>query len=171
MFFFPFFLSVGWPLVFMAVESILCFLLVLLLEWRRASPGLFRCCSSASVRDNQDDLDEEEIDLDVRREKARLQAMPKRGGKSDTIQLRGLRKVYEKRPDDPNSKRKIAVRDLWFGVEEGQCMGFLGINGAGKSTTLSMLTGETFPTSGTATLGGFDILSQQGDVRRQLGFW
>ncbi len=46
-----------------------------------------------------------------------------------------------------------------------------GINGAGKTTTLKMLSGDEIPTRGTATLGGFDILSQQMDVRRLLGYW
>lgn len=53
---------------------------------------------------------------------------------------------------------KIAVQDLWLGIPEGQCFGYLGINGAGKvkTTTLKMLTGDIIPGSGTATLN--DIL-------------
>uniref|UniRef100_K3WB22 ABC transporter domain-containing protein n=1 Tax=Globisporangium ultimum (strain ATCC 200006 / CBS 805.95 / DAOM BR144) TaxID=431595 RepID=K3WB22_GLOUD len=50
------------------------------------------------------------------------------------------------------------------------CFGFLGINGAGKTTTMKMLTGDIVPTSGTASLCGFDILSQQLDVRRRIGY-
>jgi ABC-type phosphate/phosphonate transport system ATPase subunit len=37
---------------------------------------------------------------------------------------------------------QVAVNDLWFGVPKKQCFGFLGVNGAGKSTTLKMLTGD-----------------------------
>lgn len=75
--------------------------------------------------------------------------------------MQALRKVY--------SGGKVAVKSLSFGVPIGQCFGFLGINGAGKTTTLKMLSGETLPTSGSATIAGFDILTQQLQLRRLLG--
>ncbi|KUF93745.1 Small subunit processome component 20 [Phytophthora nicotianae] len=65
---------------------------------------------------------------------------------------------------------KVAVRDLSFGLKRGECFGFLGINGAGKSTTMKMLTGDVPPSCGTATLGGFNILTEQIEVRRQIGY-
>jgi ATP-binding cassette subfamily A (ABC1) protein 1 len=65
---------------------------------------------------------------------------------------------------------KVAVRGLTFGVPAGQIFGFLGINGAGKTTTISMLTGDGLPTSGTARLAGYDVLTQQPQVRRLLGY-
>ncbi|OWZ19521.1 ABC transporter [Phytophthora megakarya] len=74
----------------------------------------------------------------------------------------GLRKVYK--------GGKVAVRDLAFGLKRGECFEFLGINGAGKTTTMKMLTGDVLPTNGTATLGGFDILTKQIEVRRQIGY-
>ncbi|KAF1787661.1 P-loop containing nucleoside triphosphate hydrolase [Phytophthora cactorum] len=80
----------------------------------------------------------------------------------DAVKLVGLRKVY------PGGK--VAVRNLSFGLKRGECFGFLGINGAGKTTTMKMLTGDVQPSHGTATLGGFDILSQQIEVRRQIGY-
>ena len=64
---------------------------------------------------------------------------------------------------------KVAVKQLSFGVPIGQCFGFLGINGAGKTTTLKMLSGEILPTQGTATIAGFNILTQQLQLRRLLG--
>ncbi|DAZ97001.1 TPA: hypothetical protein N0F65_011916 [Lagenidium giganteum] len=69
-----------------------------------------------------------------------------------------------------NHGSKVAVKDLSFGLKKGECFGFLGINGAGKTTTMKMLTGDIVPTSGGATLGGFDILTQQLDVRREIGY-
>ena len=53
---------------------------------------------------------------------------------------------------------KVAVRDLCLRIQRGECFGFLGVNGAGKSTTFSMLTGSLVPTSGDATLEGMPIL-------------
>lgn len=64
----------------------------------------------------------------------------------------------------------MAVQDLSFGLKQGECFGFLGINGAGKTTTMKMLTGDIVPTSGNATLSGYDILTQQVQVRRQIGY-
>ncbi|HIE18946.1 TPA: ABC transporter ATP-binding protein, partial [Candidatus Bathyarchaeota archaeon] len=52
---------------------------------------------------------------------------------------------------------------------EGEIFGFLGPNGAGKTTTLLMLMGLTVPTSGTATVGGYDIIKESKEVRRIAG--
>ena len=62
------------------------------------------------------------------------------------------------------------MRDLCLRIQPGECFGFLGVNGAGKSTTFSMLTGATPPTSGDASLRGLSILSQQRALRRLVGF-
>ncbi len=64
---------------------------------------------------------------------------------------------------------KEAVKSLAFGVPIGQCFGFLGINGAGKTTTLKILSGEQLPSAGSASIAGFDILTQQLQLRRLLG--
>ncbi|MDX1993366.1 MAG: ATP-binding cassette domain-containing protein [bacterium] len=62
-----------------------------------------------------------------------------------------------------------AVREVSFRVRSGEVFGFLGPNGAGKSTTVSMLTTLVLPSDGTATVGGFDIRSQPGEVRQIAG--
>ena len=51
----------------------------------------------------------------------------------------------------------VAVDDLSFSVKQGEIFGFLGANGAGKSTTIRMLCGLLRPTSGTAVVGGIDV--------------
>ncbi|MBN2623814.1 MAG: ATP-binding cassette domain-containing protein [Acidimicrobiales bacterium] len=62
-----------------------------------------------------------------------------------------------------------AVRDVSFTVGPGEVFGFLGPNGAGKSTTINMLCTLTRPTSGTARVGGFDVVGARDDVRRHIG--
>jgi len=62
-----------------------------------------------------------------------------------------------------------AVDRLDLTVDEGEIFGFLGPNGAGKTTTLLMLMGLTVPTSGTATVGGYDIIENSRDVRKIAG--
>lgn len=63
----------------------------------------------------------------------------------------------------------MAVDGVSFKVESGEIFGFLGPNGAGKSTTVKMLTTLALPTDGSATVGGYDIVKQAGEVRRVSG--
>ena len=63
-----------------------------------------------------------------------------------------------------------AVDAITFKVEPGQVLGFLGPNGAGKSTTMKMLAGFLSPTSGGATVAGFDIETQPLEAKRALGY-
>ncbi len=62
-----------------------------------------------------------------------------------------------------------AVKGVTFSVMEGEVFGFLGPNGAGKTTTINMLCTLLRPTSGTAVINGFDVVTQRSDVRRSIG--
>ena len=57
-----------------------------------------------------------------------------------------------------------------FDVEPGEIFGFLGANGAGKSTTIRMLCGLLRPTSGTAMVGGIDVARDPEGVKRRIGY-
>jgi len=63
-----------------------------------------------------------------------------------------------------------AVNDISFTVGRGEVLGFLGPNAAGKSTTMRMITGFLPPTSGTATIGGSDIIEESLAARRKIGY-
>jgi ABC-2 type transport system ATP-binding protein len=76
------------------------------------------------------------------------------------IQTHQLTKAY-------NSLK--AVDSLDISVEKGEIFGLLGPNGAGKTTTVSMLCTILKPTSGTATVNGFDIVRESGKVRKSIG--
>ena len=63
-----------------------------------------------------------------------------------------------------------AVRDLDFKIEEGECVGFLGLNGAGKTTTLRMLSCLSLPTSGRITIAGHDVEEAPHEIRKLIGY-
>ncbi len=63
-----------------------------------------------------------------------------------------------------------AVDDISFTVDKGEVLGFLGPNAAGKSTTMRMVTGFLPPTSGTAAIGGSDIIRESLAARRKIGY-
>jgi ABC-2 type transport system ATP-binding protein len=63
-----------------------------------------------------------------------------------------------------------AVDAISFEVKKGEVFGFLGANGAGKTTAIRMLCGLSLPTSGEATIAGFDIFKQTEKIKRNIGY-
>ncbi|MBN1655298.1 MAG: ABC transporter ATP-binding protein [Deltaproteobacteria bacterium] len=63
-----------------------------------------------------------------------------------------------------------AVENLSFEVKQGECVGFLGLNGAGKSTVLQLLSCLLLPTSGRVTISGFDVVDDSHEIRRFVGY-
>lgn len=63
-----------------------------------------------------------------------------------------------------------AVDHITFDVGRGEIFGFLGANGAGKTTAMRMLCGLSVPTSGTGRVAGYDIISQPEEVKRHIGY-
>jgi len=77
------------------------------------------------------------------------------------IEVKGLTKYY-----GPSR----AIYDLEFQIESGQIAGFLGLNGAGKSTALKILAGYLLPTSGSVQVEGIDLLASPERLRSRIGF-
>jgi ABC-2 type transport system ATP-binding protein len=63
-----------------------------------------------------------------------------------------------------------AVDHISFSVDAGEVFGFLGANGAGKTTAIRMLTGLLTPTSGEARVAGFDVYTEAESIRRNIGY-
>jgi len=76
------------------------------------------------------------------------------------IEVKNLTKTFNK---------FTAVDDISFNVKKGEIFGLLGPNGAGKTTTLRMLSTLARPTKGTATIGGYDIVEKDTEVRKLIG--
>jgi ABC-2 type transport system ATP-binding protein len=77
------------------------------------------------------------------------------------IQVEGLSKYYGEH---------AAIRDLSFSIDRGEVIGFLGLNGAGKSTTLKVLGCVLLPTAGRVVIDGFDLDRDPHEIRKRIGF-
>jgi len=64
----------------------------------------------------------------------------------------------------------IAVDNITFEVKKGEIFGFLGANGAGKTTAMRMFSGLSIPTSGTATVAGFDVYKETEKIKKNIGY-
>lgn len=78
-----------------------------------------------------------------------------------TVEARDLTKVFGS---------FTAVDRVSFQISKGEIFGFLGPNGAGKTTTIKVLCGLLTPTSGTASVAGFDVSTQYEEIRRNIGY-
>jgi ABC-2 type transport system ATP-binding protein len=81
---------------------------------------------------------------------------------SNIVEVNQLVKQY------PGSAQP-AVNGVSFAIQRGEIFGFLGPNGAGKTTTISMLSCLLRPTRGSATVAGFDLIRQSGEIKRRIG--
>lgn len=66
--------------------------------------------------------------------------------------------------------RFTAVDNISFDVKKGEIFGFLGANGAGKTTAMRMLCGLSFPTSGTGSVAGFDVMTEAEEIKKHIGY-
>ena len=80
---------------------------------------------------------------------------------SPVIELRGLSHRYDTDP---------VLRDIDLTIEAGEIFGFLGHNGAGKTTAINILTTLIEPSSGTAKVCGYDVVTERRDVTRCIGY-
>jgi ABC-2 type transport system ATP-binding protein len=76
------------------------------------------------------------------------------------IELKNLSKIFAGR---------MAVKDLNLSVSKGEIFGLLGHNGAGKSTTIGMMLGQVWPTTGSATICGHDVIAERNQALQRVG--
>ncbi|KAJ1278485.1 hypothetical protein BS78_04G083200, partial [Paspalum vaginatum] len=108
-----------------------------------------------------------EIDrTDILREREIVDRFLQQPDNSYTVIIDNIRKVYP--PKDGNTE-KVAVKGFSLSIERGQCFGLLGSNGAGKTSLISMLTGFSKPTSGTAYIDGMDIRTDMNKIYTRIG--
>lgn len=155
---------VGAPLLYLLTESLFLSALVLFLEnrsaaWKRTAK---KADQSVLAVDMEMDEEEEEDD-DVQMERHRVERHDP--GPNDLVFIRNLRQQYAGKP-----RAKVALKDLCLSIQSGECFGYLGINGAGKSTTMAVVTGQLAPTQGFVTLCGFDLSTSTAAARKMIGY-
>ncbi|XP_070321375.1 phospholipid-transporting ATPase ABCA7 isoform X6 [Odocoileus virginianus] len=101
-----------------------------------------------------------EEDEDVARERERVVQGATQG---DVLVLRDLTKVYP-------GQRTPAVDRLCLGIPPGECFGLLGVNGAGKTSTFRMVTGDTLPSGGEAILEGHSVAQEPAAAHCRMGY-
>lgn len=146
----------GAPIFYSVVEAVVLTALVFVLENRKL---VWR---KKGERFEQRAIPVVEEDDDVAMERSWVETTPPTGEKS--VFIRNLHQQYE-RP-----RGKIALKNLSLAISKGECFGYLGINGAGKSTTMKVLTGQLAPTDGFVMLGPHNLAYDRNDARRLIGY-
>lgn len=164
--------TIGWNIIFLVIDvPIYIIVLYAIDHWTTTSS----CMCFSRALSGEDRLDQQSLiaapaqqqqieDDDVAAERQRVESGQTQ---DDIVDLYSLRKVYHVRGQ---VVPHVAIKNLTYGIRRGECFGFLGANGAGKTTTIRILTGDEFPTSGTAKLGGYDILEHPYEVRQMIGY-
>jgi len=141
-------------LVCMAVEGVVFFIFTVLMEFRFFVKPRRTHVSKEKIEDE---------DEDVAAEKERVLSG---SAIADLIRIENLTKVYYSR----KRGKHLAVDRLCLGVPKGECFGLLGVNGAGKTSTFKMLTGDTSMSAGNAFLNSHSIVSEMQKVHKCMGY-
>ncbi|RNF17932.1 ABC1 transporter [Trypanosoma cruzi] len=151
--------TVGWACIFMACEFPVFMLITLVVDHPRFRLKMRKLSyhpEKTRVRYFDKDSDVEDEQIHVHRQ------LDRRENWQDDVTLFHLRKMY--------SNGKLAVKDITFGLVRGEVFAFLGTNGAGKTTALSILCQESVPTSGRAYICGHDVVEDGEKARACIGY-
>ena len=161
--------GVGFFLLSMLLWSAIFLLACVYIERKRLQPPSFQrntCPPPSPTQQEGGEGDDEREDVDVAEERRKTLSSSS-AASSDVVRVERLRKVY---PATKLSPKKVAVHDLCLSIQPGTCFGLLGPNGAGKTTLMSMLTGTTWSTQGTASVAGYSIHEKIHNIYQHLGF-
>ncbi|XP_069101650.1 phospholipid-transporting ATPase ABCA3-like [Argopecten irradians] len=146
--------------VFMAIQAIFFFVVVLAIEYGVLGQLVYCICGSSQF--DEENMTGEEEDSDVKEEREKISNSPlTKLMETDALILKGLSKSYG---------RVKAVRGISVGISSQECFGLLGQNGAGKTSTFKMITGEVFVDNGNAYLNSFDVKRHLKQVQQNLGY-
>ncbi|XP_047145843.1 phospholipid-transporting ATPase ABCA3 isoform X2 [Hydra vulgaris] len=157
--------GIGRSLVFMVIQAVIFFALVLFIEYRVLKRFISVIKSRFLNRNQEKHLVQPgiQLDEDVLMEQIRVE----QGDISNCVlKLNGLTKVYGSK----FGEEFLAVDNISLGIQYGECFGLIGQNGAGKTSTFKMLTGDETITSGMAFIDKYNIATEMAQVRQKIGY-
>ncbi|XP_071785236.1 phospholipid-transporting ATPase ABCA3-like isoform X1 [Asterias amurensis] len=146
--------GVGQHCFYLAMEGIIYFALTLLVEMQFFIPS-----RSAKYLKHHSSAPE---DIDVAAERKKVEDLNHREGDYAVI-LKNLSKTYRSKPSP-------AVDQLNLAIPKGECFGLLGVNGAGKTTSFGMLTGDLSITAGKTYMEGYSIQADRRKAQQKMGY-
>ncbi|XP_031561453.1 ATP-binding cassette sub-family A member 3-like [Actinia tenebrosa] len=150
--------GVGQEVLFMFIEGIVLFIVTLIIQSNFLMS--FQRKKSQNSANSQKQPTEDE---DVYAERMRIAQLNKEQSSKQAVVMKDLTKIYR-------GSNMVAVNHLNLGIPRGECFGLLGVNGAGKTSTFSMLTGDQSISDGTAFLDGYDIQTHLKQVQQRIGY-
>lgn len=147
----------GLNLVMLVVVGVGYFFLTIIIDYLLARGIIQQYITTMTVQIPEDHTERDE---DVQAEDIRVSSGS--ATQDSSILLNEVKKVY--------GTGKYAVKGVSLGIPIGECFGLLGVNGAGKTSLLSILSGQNTPTAGTITLGGYDLFSNLHRCRQNIGY-
>jgi ATP-binding cassette subfamily A (ABC1) protein 3 len=154
-----------WSVIYLAGMTIIYFCILLALEAK--GKLIAKAVGSTNPQERLDYSDEDE---DVTKERLQVE-----NGQNYAVRVYNLMIEYviyrdgfckKKRPEST----KLAVKGVSFGVQKGECFGLLGTNGAGKTSTFKVLSGEILPNYGQAQISGFNVETDMKTIGSLIGY-
>lgn len=151
--------GVNRQLLYMAVVGVIAFMVLIAIEFRLVQ----RIWNRKYQANNQKlaQVEDTGMDDDVYNEKQRVAGLTETQISDNNLVIRDLTKYY---------KSFLAVNQLTVSVETSECFGLLGVNGAGKTSTFKMLTGDENISSGQAWVKGINLKSNMNEVHKHIGY-
>ncbi|KAK5581962.1 hypothetical protein RB653_003543 [Dictyostelium firmibasis] len=147
------------PVCFLAVHTIVWTIWIMILDYYPELRGKYRHGKTDKAPPPPPDEDS-----DVSNERSRVLSFET---SNDPIIMRDFFKLYKGKGKE---KDNLAVHNTSLAIPKGQTFGLLGLNGAGKSTTLGCLSGEVIPSGGDIFVNGYNIQTQRLDALSSVGF-
>ena len=152
-------------MIIMLLVALITALIVLVAE-----TGIFCSCRKATSHRTEDPKMEEDVLAEQERLELQTDSVKEvddsSGDPADIVRLLKFRKAYTRWFGKPF----LAVENISFGLNRGECFALLGVNGAGKSTTFKSLTRDVLPTSGDVSIAGYDVVKKFAEARRLIGY-
>ena len=155
-------------IIYLCVESVLYSIILGIIEW--LSYSTFKTINDGQIITN---INDSQVlrERDRANEESNLIGITKENGESDkkeySVRIKNLCKIYSNGCSGYNT---LAIKNMSFCVEPGECFGLLGLNGAGKTTTFKCITQELTPTNGKIYINGKDMINNFSELSSIFGY-